>query len=128
MSAPDVDPTPAGIAALMAAIADPQDPGDAIDQLTGHLLDEYDLGVDGPTGERLGAFLCGLVDQLVEREVNRAVTTERANYEGAMADMHALVEVARGVTEAKRQTRLMVAVGVLERFLDANYPKEADRG
>lgn len=126
MSAPDVDPTPAGIAALMAAIADPQDPGDAIDQLTGHLLDEYDLGVDGPTGERLGAFLCGLVDQLVEREVNRAVTTERANYDGAMADLHALIEVARQVADGDPD--LYTALARLEAHLDANYPKEADRG
>lgn len=65
------------------------------------------------------------VAQLLRDET---VAAERANYEGAMADLAALVEVARGVIEAKKHTRLWAAVGILERFLDANHPKEADRG
>jgi hypothetical protein len=61
---------------------------------------------------------------------DKAVAAERANYEGAMADLHALVEVARKAVKA-----VTVVAGPsrsnlrqLSRFLDANYPKEADRG
>lgn len=56
-----------------------------------------------------------------EEAIAEAVAAERANYEGAMADLHALVEVARGAVAAEY-------VESLGLFLNVKYPKEADRG
>ena len=53
---------------------------------------------------------------------DKAVAVERANYEGAMADLAALVEVARQVADGDPD--LYTTLARLEAHLDANYPKE----
>lgn len=71
--------------------------------------------------------------ELTAYAVGNAVTEERANYDGAMADLHALVAEARPVVDAHPGTLdFTKAVQRLRWFLNANYPvkpdaKEADQ-
>jgi hypothetical protein len=56
----------------------------------------------------------GLLDELDD---------ERASYDGAMADLSALVEVARTVVDATGQTERLRAIRVLGQHLRLNYPE-----
>lgn len=150
MTAPDVDP--AILAAMKAA------------------REQFDADADGYTLKPVPAWLVfnyREAARVAQRIRDEAVAAERANYEGAMADLaarrdqlqaivggvertlstnaalpdpdvevsllalvaerDALVEEARAAADAAWHSA-NATVAELRDFLDANYPKEADRG